>query len=32
MPRQARLGAPGTPHHIINREIERKKIADDRHE
>jgi putative transposase len=29
MPRQARLGAPGTLHHVIVRGIERRKIADD---
>jgi len=30
MPRQARLDAPGTLHHIIIRGIERRKIVDDR--
>ncbi len=30
MPRQARLDAPGTLHHIINRGIEKKKIVADR--
>ena len=29
MPRQARLDAPGTLHHVIIRGIERKKIVDD---
>jgi len=31
MPRQARLDAPGTLHHVILRGIEKKKIVDDRH-
>ncbi|MEE8423827.1 MAG: hypothetical protein V3S49_04745 [Thermodesulfobacteriota bacterium] len=30
MPRQARLYAPGTLHHVIIRGIEKKKIVDDR--
>ncbi len=30
MPRQSRLDAPGTLHHIIIRGIERRKIVDDR--
>ncbi len=30
MPRQARLDAPGTLHHIIIRGIEKRKIVDDR--
>ncbi len=30
MPRQARLDAPGTLHHIIIRGIEQRKIVDDR--
>jgi putative transposase len=29
MPRQARLDAPGTLHHVIIRGIERRKIVDD---
>ena len=29
MPRQARLDAPGTLHHVIVRGIERRKIVDD---
>jgi len=29
MPRQARLDAPGTLHHIIVRGIERRRIVDD---
>jgi REP element-mobilizing transposase RayT/predicted transcriptional regulator len=32
MPRQARLDAPGTLHHVILRGIEKKKIVDDRHD
>jgi len=32
MPRQARLDAPGTLHHIIIRGIERKKIVSDDHD
>ncbi|MBW2334851.1 MAG: transposase, partial [Deltaproteobacteria bacterium] len=32
MPRQARLDAPGTLHHIIIRGIERKKIVNDDHD
>ena len=30
MPRQARLDAPGTLHHVIVRGIEKRKIVDDR--
>ena len=30
MPRQARLDAPGTLHHVIVRGIERRRIVDDR--
>ena len=30
MPRQARLDAPGTLHHVIDRGIEKRKIVDDR--
>jgi putative transposase len=30
MPRQARLDAPGTLHHVIIRGIERRKIVEDR--
>ena len=30
MPRQARLDAPGTLHHVIIRGIEKRRIADDR--
>ncbi len=30
MPRQARLDAPGTLHHVIIRGIEKRKIVDDR--
>ena len=29
MPRQARLDAPGTLHHVILREIEKRRIVDD---
>ena len=29
MPRQARLDSPGTLHHVIIREIERRRIVDD---
>ena len=29
MPRQARLDSPGTPHHVIIRGIERRRIVDD---
>jgi len=32
MPRQARLDAPGTLHHVIIRGIERKEIAKDDHD
>jgi len=30
MPRQARLDAPGTLHHVIVRGIEKRRIVDDR--
>jgi REP element-mobilizing transposase RayT len=30
MPRQARLDAPGTSHHVIIRGIEKRKIVDDK--
>jgi hypothetical protein len=30
MPRQARLDTPGTLHHVIVREIEKRRIVDDR--
>jgi len=30
MPKQARLDAPGTLHHVIVREIEKRRIVDDR--
>ena len=32
MPRQARLDAPGTLHHVIVRGIEKRKIVDDRND
>ena len=32
MPRQARQHAPGTLHHVIIREIERKEIVKDNHD
>ena len=32
MPRQARLDAPGTLHHVIIREIEHKEIVKDDHD
>lgn len=30
MPRQARLDAPGTLHHVIVRDIEKRRIVDDK--
>ena len=32
MPRQARLDAPGTLHHVIIRGIEKKRIVDDKYD